>query len=341
MELTRLGRTDMRVTRTSFGVLPLQRADMDEAARILRRAYHAGINFFDTARGYSDSEEKIGRALSDVRDSVIIATKNGATTRSALLEQLDTSLRALRTDYVDLLQLHNPGALPDPDDPDSSYAGLLIAEKTGKARHIGISNHRRDIAIAAADSGLYDTLQYPICHLSSPEDLALIEHCNSADVGFIAMKALSGGLITNVRAAFAFFRGYEHAVPIWGIQRMSELEEFIALEANPPSLDEMLPVIEQDRRELAGDFCRACGYCQPCPQEIPISMAARMSLLLRRMPYQGFLTDRWHEQMHRIEKCTECGHCREHCPYGLDTPALLRKQLEDYEVFYREHAGNG
>lgn len=341
METTRLGRTDMMVTRTSFGALPLQRTDVDEAARILRRACDAGINFFDTARGYSDSEEKIGRALSDVRDSIIIATKNGATTRSALLDQLETSLRALRTDYVDLLQLHNPGTLPDPDDPDSSYAGLLIARKAGKVRRIGISNHRRDVALAAVESGLYDTVQYPICHLSSPEDLALIEHCSSADVGFIAMKALSGGLITNARAAFAFFRQYQHAVPIWGIQRMSELEEFIALEAYPPSLDEMLPVIEQDRRELAGDFCRACGYCMPCPQEIPISMAARMSLLLRRMPYQGFLTDRWHEQMHRIERCTECGHCREHCPYGLDPPALLRKQLEDYEAFYREHAGNG
>jgi aryl-alcohol dehydrogenase-like predicted oxidoreductase len=326
------------VTRTSFGALPLQRCDVDDAARILRRAFDAGINFFDTARGYSDSEEKIGRALSDVRDSIIIATKSGATTRSGLLEQLNTSLTNLRTDYVDLLQLHNPGELPDPDDPDSSYAGLLIAKKAGKVRHIGITNHRRDIALAAVESGLFETLQYPMCHLSSPEDVALVDKCNAADMGFIAMKALSGGLITNARAAFAFFRQYQHAVPIWGIQRMPELEEFIALEANPPSLEEMWPVIEQDRRDLAGDFCRGCGYCMPCPQEIPIAMAARMSLLLRRMPHQGFMNDRWHEEMHRIEKCTECGHCREHCPYGLDTPALLRKQLADYEAFYQDHA---
>ncbi len=337
METTRLGRTDLQVTRTSFGVLPLQRCDMDEAARILRRAYDAGITFYDTARMYSDSEEKIGRALSDVRDRIIIATKSGATTRAGLMEHLETSLKNLRTDYVDLLQLHNPRELPDPDDPDSSYAGLLVAKRKGMVRHIGISNHRRDIAIAAVDSGLYETLQYPISHLSSDEDVALIEHCKSADVGFIAMKALSGGLITNARAAFAFFRRYPTAVPIWGIQRMSELEEFIALEADPPSLEEMWPVIEKDREELAGDFCRGCGYCQPCPADIAISMAARMSLLLRRMPYQGFMTDKWHEQMHRIEQCTECGHCRAHCPYGLDTPALLRKNLEDYEAFYQEH----
>lgn len=336
METTRLGRTDLMVTRTSFGALPLQRADMDDAIRILRRAYDAGITFYDTARGYSDSEEKIGRALSDVRDKIVIATKSGAVTRSNLLEQLDTSLQNLRTDYVDLLQLHNPRHLPDPDDPDSAYAGLLLAKKAGKVRHIGISNHRRDVAIAAIESGLYDTLQYPMCHLSSPEDVALVDTCNSADMGFIAMKALSGGLITNARAAFAFFRQYQHAVPIWGIQRMAELEEFIALEADPPSLEEMMPAIERDREELAGDFCRGCGYCMPCPAEIPISMAARMSLLLRRMPYQGFLSDDWREKMHRIENCTECGHCRERCPYGLDTPALLRKQLDDYEAFYRE-----
>lgn len=339
MEVTRLGRTDLQVTRTSFGVLPLQRCDMDEAARILRRAYDAGITFYDTARMYSDSEEKIGRALSDVRDRIIIATKSGATTRSGLLEHLETSLKNLRTDYVDLLQLHNPRELPDPDDPDSSYAGLLIAKKKGMIRHIGISNHRRDVALAAVDSGLYETLQYPLSHLSSLEDIGLIERCRQADVGIIAMKALSGGLITSARAAFVFMRQYENAVPIWGIQRMSELEEFIELDANPPSLEEMMPVIENDRRELAGDFCRGCGYCMPCPAEIPISMAARMSLLLRRMPHQGFMTDKWHEQMHRIENCTECGHCREHCPYGLDTPALLRKNLEDYEAFYQEHAG--
>jgi predicted aldo/keto reductase-like oxidoreductase len=287
---------------------------------------------------YSDSEEKIGRALSDVRDRIIIATKSGATSRTGLAEHLETSLKNLRTDYVDLLQLHNPRELPDPDDPDSAYAGMLIAKKKGMVRHIGVSNHRRDVALAAVDSGLYETLQYPLNHLSSDQDIALIEQCKAADVGFIAMKALSGGLITNARAAFAFFRQHEHAVPIWGIQRMSELEEFIALEAAPPSLEEMMPIIENDRRELAGDFCRGCGYCMPCPQEIPISMAARMSLLLRRMPYQGFLTDSWNEKMHRIERCTECGHCREHCPYGLDTPALLRKQLADYDVFYREHA---
>lgn len=342
MEKIRLGRTNLMVTRTSFGVLPLQRTEMDEAVRILRRAYDAGINFYDTARGYTDSEEKIGRALCDVRESIIIATKNGGSTRSAVLEQLETSLKNLRTDYVDILQLHNPRVMPDPDDPESAYAGLVEAREKGMARFIGITTHSLANARTAVESGLYDTLQYPLCHLSSPDDLSVVDLCAQKDVGLIAMKPLSGGLITNARAAFAFFTQFASVVPIWGIQRMSELEEFLALDADPPELNsEMLAVIERDRAELGEQFCRACGYCLPCPAEIPIPMAARMSLLVKRMPYQQFLTDEWREKMSRIRNCQDCGHCRDHCPYDLNPPALLRRMLVEYEHFYREHRGNG
>ncbi|MDO8588843.1 MAG: aldo/keto reductase [Armatimonadota bacterium] len=338
MELTRLGRTDLMVTRTSFGLLPLQRVEMNEAVRILNRACDAGITFYDTARGYSDTEEKLGRALSGRRDSIVIATKNAGPTRSQLLAELETSLRNLRADHVDLMQLHNPRALPDPDDPESSYAGLLEAREKGMARFIGFTSHSLERAIAAVDSGLYDTVQYPICHISSEEDLDIVRRCREAGVGVIAMKPMCGGIITQMRPAFAFLRGYENVVPIWGIQRMSELDELLELDADPPALDdELLATIEQDRRELAEDFCRGCGYCLPCPAEIPINMAARMSHLLRRMPYQGFLSDEWRDYMLRIENCTDCGSCRARCPYDLDTPALLRKALADYRIFYREH----
>lgn len=336
---TTLGRTGLEVTRTSFGVLPLQRTEKEEAARILRAAYDAGINFYDTARGYTDSEEKIGYALSDVRGRIIIATKSGASTRKDLLAHLETSLANLRTDHVDILQLHNPSRLPDPEDPESSYAGLIEAREKGMVRFFGITNHSLERAEAAVAGGLYDTLQYPLCYLSSGADMALVDKCREADMGLIAMKALSGGLITNARAAFAFMWQYESVVPIWGVQRMGELEEFLALDAAPPAMDdELRAVIEHDRRELAGDFCRACGYCLPCPTEIPIPIAARMPLLLRRMPYQDFMKAEWHERMHRIEQCTECGACRSRCPYELDTPALLKKSLADYDEFYRENA---
>ncbi|MFO7871190.1 MAG: aldo/keto reductase [Kiritimatiellia bacterium] len=334
MEKMRLGKTGLSISRTAFGVLPLQRTPMAEAVRILRRAYEAGITFYDTARAYTDSEEKLGNALSGVRDSIVIATKSGATDRDGVLRDLETSLRNLKTDHVDILQLHNPGALPNPDDTGSSRAALAEAREQGLIRFAGITNHSRGRAAEAVSSGLYDTLQFPLSYLSSDEDLALIEQCRLADMGIIAMKPLSGGLLNNARASFAYLRQWENVVPIWGIQRMSELEEFIDLENNPPVLDDrLLEVISSDREELGSEFCRACGYCLPCPADIPIPMAARMSLLLRRMPYQKFLEAEWEERMSRIEKCTECGHCRDNCPYGLDTPALLKKNLADYREF--------
>ncbi|MEN6356815.1 MAG: aldo/keto reductase [Armatimonadota bacterium] len=339
METTILGRTNMTVTRTGFGVLPLQRTEIHEAAQILERAYDAGITFYDTARAYTDSEEKIGYALSDVRDSIIIATKSASTTRAGVLSDLETSLKNLRTDHVDLLQLHNPAELPNPEDPESSYAGLIEAREKGMTRFIGVTNHHRERALAAVESGLYDTLQYPLCHISNSDDLEVINRCKAANVGIIAMKPLSGGLLTHARTAFAFLRQYDNLVPIWGFQRMSELEEIIRLDSEPPVLDdELREAVESDRKELAGDFCRACAYCMPCPAGIQIPMAARMGLLLRRMPYQQFMTKQWHDEMRKILNCMRCGQCKSRCPYGLDTPALLNKMLADYEEFYREHS---
>lgn len=338
METVRLGRTGLQVTRTAFGALPIQRIAAAEAARLLRRAFDAGINFFDTARMYSDSEEKIGLALADVRPRIVLATKSHASDRKGVLDHLAVSLRNLKTDYVDLLQLHNPASPPDPDDPESAYAGAVEARRKGMTRFIGITNHRLTVARAAVESGLYDTLQFPLSSISSDEDLRLPELCKDRDVGLIAMKALSGGLITHAAAAFAFLRQFGNVVPIWGIQREAELDEFLRLEAHPPALDDaMRDAIQRDRRDLAGDFCRGCGYCLPCPQEIPIPMAARMALLLRRSPCEPLLTEAWREQMHRIEQCTECRQCSDRCPYGLDTPNLLKRMLADYDQFYAAH----
>ncbi len=340
MEYTVLGRTGLRVSRTAFGVLPLQRTPLAEAAPILRKAYDNAINFYDTARAYTDSEEKIGAALSDVRDNIIIATKTGASDAAGLFAHLETSLRNLKTDYVDILQLHNPTKVARPDGPDSLYAGLTAARDKGMVRYIGITCHRLDVAREAAASGLYDTVQFPLSAISSPEDLQLINECEFYNVGLIAMKALCGGLLTHAPSAFAFLRQFPNVVPIWGMQHAHELDELLALEAQPPALDAaMWQIIEEARAALTADFCRACGYCLPCPASIPIPMAARMSLLLRRMPYQQFLTEDWRGKMEAIENCVDCGHCRDHCPYGLDTPSLLKKQLTDYREFSQAKAG--
>jgi predicted aldo/keto reductase-like oxidoreductase len=332
VETTRLGRTGLIVSRTGFGALPIQRVDFDTARQILRKAYEGGITFFDTARGYSDSEAKLAYALGDVRDRITIATKaSGAKDRDDVLRCIETSLETLQTDHVDLLQLHNPRALPDPEDSQSLYRGLVEAREQGMARYIGLSNHRRDLAEQAVRSGLYDTLQFPLSAISSDADLALPALCAAHDVGLIAMKAMSGGLLSDSRVAFAALRRFPNLVPIWGIQRLSELDEFLALEANPPALDEALKAaIERDRTELSGDFCRGCGYCLPCSADIPINMAARISFLMRRSPTARFLEPEWQEQMERINDCSECGLCKERCPYELDVPALLKRQLAEY-----------
>ncbi len=338
MQKTRLGRTNLLVTRTSFGALPIQRISFDEARNILLKAYNSGINFYDTARMYTDSEEKLGYAFSDIRKDIIIATKSVATDRKTLLEHLEISLKNMKTDYVDILQLHNPGVLPDPEDPESSYAGLMEAKKKGMVRFVGITNHKIKTALAAVESGLYDTMQFPLSSLSSEIDLELIEVCRKKDIGLIAMKAMSGGLITNAASTFAFLRQFDNVVPIWGIQREAELDEFLELENNPPTLnDELWEVIKKDRTELAGNFCRGCGYCMPCPAGIEIPTQARMSLLLRRAPYEPYLSDEFKEKMKLINKCIECGQCKNHCPYSIDTPNLLKVQLQDYNEFYTQH----
>lgn len=310
----RLGRTNLYIGRSGFGALPIQRVPMEGALRLLHKALDSGINFYDTARYYSDSEEKLGKAFSHRRAEIIIATKAMVKGRAELLNSLEVSLKNLQTDYVDILQLHNPSELPDTADPESSYAGLLEAQKKGIVRFIGVSCHKREIALKAAASGDYDTVQFPLSCLSSEKDLLVISECKTHDCGLIAMKALSGGLITNASTAFAFLRQYDNVLPIWGIQRDEELSEFIAYEKHPPVLDKDLwGVIERDRAELSGRFCRGCGYCMPCPVGIEISWAARMTLLLRRAPYQTFLTDEWRRKMDLINACTQCGQCRKKC----------------------------
>ena len=198
-------------------------------------------------------------------------------------------------------------------------------------RHIGITNHRLNVAHEAIDSGLYETLQFPFCYLATDKDLELVQDCKKAGMGFIAMKALSGGLINNSAAAYAYLAQFDNVLPIWGVQRESELDEFLSYIDNPPALTpELQAVIDHDREELQGEFCRGCGYCMPCPAGIEINNCARMSLMIRRAPSAAQLTDEMQAKMRKIEECLHCGRCKSKCPYGLDTPALLEKNYKDY-----------
>ena len=245
---------------------------------------------------------------------------------------MEISLKNLRTDHVDLYQFHNPSFCPKPGDGTGLYEAMLEAKEQGKVRHIGITNHRLSVAMEAIDSGLYDTLQFPFCYLATDKDLELVKRCREAGMGFIAMKALSGGLINNSRAAYAYLAQFDNVLPIWGVQRERELDEFLSYVGNPPEMtDEIRAVIDKDREELLGEFCRGCGYCMPCPVGIEINNCARMSLMIRRAPSAAWLTPDAQEKMKKIEQCLHCNQCKGKCPYNLDTPALLEKNLKDYQ----------
>ncbi len=331
MKKIQLGKTGIEIEKNGFGCLPIQRIPKEDAAYLLRRAYDGGINYFDTARAYSDSEEKVGYAFRDMRDKVVLATKTAAVSAEDMRKDLETSLRTLGTDYIDIYQFHNPAFCPKPGGADGLYEAALKAKEEGKIRHISITNHRLSVAKEAIESGLYATLQFPYSYLSGPQEESLIEGCREKGMGFIAMKALAGGLIRDGYTAAAYMETKDIVVPIWGVQREWELEQFLDAVKNGAELTpERLATIEKDRSELAREFCRGCGYCMPCPVGIEINNCARMSLMLRRAPAEAWLTEYWQEEMKKIENCLHCNRCASRCPYGLDTPRLLQENYKDY-----------
>ena len=327
-----LEKTGITVPQNAFGALPIQRVSQEMAVKLLRRAYEGGMRFFDTARAYSDSEVKVGEAFDGMREKVYIASKTAAKTPEEFWKQLETTLTNLRTDYLDLYQLHCVDQCYRPEDGTGMYECMLEAKKQGKIRHIGITTHKLYIAEEIVESGLYETLQYPFSYLSSEKEIALVKKCKEADMGFIAMKGLAGGLINQSEAAMAFMTQFDNVLPIWGIQKETELEEWISyMEETPQMTEEWSAYIEKEQQELTGEFCRGCGYCMPCPAGIQINQCARMSLMLRRAPSAAWLTEEMQAEMKKIEGCLECKKCMSKCPYELNTPELLKKNYEDYK----------
>ena len=331
MRTIELGTTGIRTPQNAFGALPIQRVSDDEAVTLLQRAYEGGMRYFDTARAYSDSEHKLGLAFADMREQVFIASKTTATTPDDFWRDLRTSLEELNTTYIDVYQFHMVKQCWRPDDGTGMYECMLEAKEQGLIRHIGVTAHLLSVAFELAESGLYETLQFPFSYLASDDEVRLVDTCARKGVGFVCMKGMAGGLITHSAAAMAFMDRYPTVLPIWGIQRTNELEEWLSYMDHTPTFDdEVRSFIERERTELAGDFCRGCGYCMPCTQDINIGQCARMSLMIRRAPSKQWLEEKWQTEMERIETCTACGVCQARCPYDLQIPSLLRKNLVDY-----------
>lgn len=328
-----LGSTGITVNKNGFGALPIQRVTMQHGVHLLRKALDAGITFFDTARKYTDSEAKLGQAFQDIdRSRIYIASKTPAKTADDFWADLEESLKQLRTTYLDIYQFHNPSFCPKPGDGTGLYEAITQAKDQGKVRHIGITNHRLNIAKEAIESGLYETLQFPFSYISGDQELELVKMCQDHNMGFIAMKGLSGGLLTNYQACYAFLAQFNNVLPIWGIQRDAELDQWISCIDNPPRLTpELSALIQQDRLDLSSQFCRGCGYCMPCTVGIEINTCARMIQFIRRSPSQPVLTPAGIAKMHKINDCINCGLCKTRCPYSLDIPTLLRKNLEDFD----------
>ena len=267
-----------------------------------------------------------------MRDTVYIASKTMAKTPGEFWKQLDTSLANLHTDYLDIYQFHCVDQVWAPGDGSGMYECMLQAKEQGKIRHIGVTAHKLEVAFDLVNSGLYETLQYPFSYLASEREHELVALCKQKDVGFLAMKGLAGGLITRSDAAMAYIAQFDNVLPIWGIQRESELDEWLSYFKDTPQMTpELQAFVVKEREQLAGNFCRGCGYCLPCTADIMINQCARMSLMLRRAPSKAWLTPQMQAEMAKVRDCTECGVCMTRCPYGLDIPNLLKRNYEDYQ----------
>lgn len=343
LEKVRLGKTGFEVARVAMGCIPIQRLSKDDAVKLLRRAHDGGVNFYDTANMYTNSEEKIGAAFPGaMRQQVIIASKTMSDTYDQAMNHIDTSLRRLGTDYVDLFQWHNPEKLDTFLFDRGPYQAMQDARKAGKIRAIGISQHHYDRAQLAIESGAFDTLQYPLSLLSSPQEIDMTFKCQERGMGVIAMKAMCGGMLPDGRLPFIFLNQYRHIVPIWGLEKESELDQFIRLAAEAEPFDEsMRTEIEKLRAELGNNYCRGCGYCLPCPVNIPIPILMRIDCFIKRNPAGSQFNPARLEEVSRIDNCINCGACVSRCPYDLDVPNQLKRQRDSFRQMYTEYQKQG
>ena len=335
MEKRRLGRTGLLVTAISFGALPLQRCTMEEAGEVLHAALDAGINFIDTARAYTDSEEKIGRHLAKRRQEFYLATKSAARTREAMAKDIDTSLKLLRTDYIDLYQVHNIRRRPDFETvmgPGGALEALKEAKAAGKIGHIGVTGHLPSLLVEAIKTGEFSTVQVPFNFIEREAMEELFPLAASLDVGRIAMKPLAGGLISDAAAALRFILAHDVSAAIPGMDRVEQVAINTAPARDGRRLSkEEAAALEREAEQLGKDFCRRCGYCLPCTAGIDIPLVFVFHLQYIRYGLTKAIPERYKNLSHHASDCIGCGVCETKCPYNVPIRERMAKVARDLD----------
>ena len=332
------------VSKVAFGGIPIQQLDTAEAVEVIRGVIDLGVNFFDTANAYSDSEEKIGLAIAGIpRDSIIIATKSMARDKKTLLENLDLSLKRLGVDYVDLYQLHNVSSVEAYDavfSENGAYEGLMEAVHAGKVRFPAFSSHNISFAIRIMKEGKFAAVQLPFNYIDDEAAKEAIALAKELDMGFIAMKPFGGGLLSDAKLSIKYLSGFDTIVPDPGIEKLSEMEEIVRIMDSGEKLTEAdIAYIEKMKTELGDRWCHRCDYCQPCPQEISISMVLHVKSTIKRMHYSNIIA-MMGQGIEAARNCIECGECVEKCPYDLNIPVLLKEGLRIWDKYLSESAPN-
>lgn len=331
-----LGRTNIKVKALGFGGIPIQRISENEAIEVVRKCYDLDINYFDTARLYSVSEERIGKALEGIRDKIFIATKSICRTKDELLKELDISLDNLRTEWIDVYQLHNVLSKDDWEKINSPGGALEAAYKAqdkGKINHLGITGHNPSILTEIVKEGIFDVIQVPYNYLSLMAKEELLPLCNKMKIGTVIMKPMAGGEFSRADVALKFILKDENVdVVIPGMMNVAEVEENVAVASGPYDLStEDLDLIERDKNRLGTQFCRGCDYCQPCSQKIPISNILRVETFVKRLEGTDKLKELFKDAREKVESCIDCGECESRCPYDLPIREMFPDKMEYIE----------
>ena len=333
MEYRILGKTGLKISRLGFGGIPIQRIDAEAAKPIIRQLMDSGINFIDSARGYTVSEEYIGGALEGIREHFVLATKSMSRTKEAMAKDIEISLNNFRTNYIDLYQVHNAG-LADLDTvmgEGGALEALQEAKAAGKIGHIGLTAHSIEVFEKALDLDWVETFMFPY-NIVETHGAELIKKCAEKNIGFICMKPLAGGALENAPLAMRFLAANDDVtVIIPGMADAKEIEQNLAaVEDTSPLTEAELAEMDKIRNELGTQFCRRCNYCQPCAAGINISGVFLMQGYLNRYGLEGWARDRYGSFPKKASDCIGCGVCESRCPYNLPIREMLKKAAQDF-----------